>query len=113
MMDLEKILKLVQAGDLDVEEAKKQIIKEGGAGPANLDLGFAQLDIDREKRTGFPEVIFGEGKTRRADRGDFPAADGAHRPRARYARRCGQSRPCCCQRGRCHLPRNRTGAHLV
>ena len=63
MMDLEKILKLVQAGDLDVEEAKKQIIKEGGSGPANLDLGFAQLDIDREKRTGFPEVIFGEGKT--------------------------------------------------
>lgn len=63
MMDLEKILKRVQTGDLDVEEAKKQIIKEGGAGPANLDLGFAQLDIDREKRTGFPEVIFGEGKT--------------------------------------------------
>ena len=64
MMDLEKILKLVQTGDLDVEEAKKQIIKEGSAaGPANLDLGFAQLDIDREKRTGFPEVIFGEGKT--------------------------------------------------
>jgi NCAIR mutase (PurE)-related protein len=63
MMDLEKILKLVQAGDLDIDEAKKQIIKEGGSGPANLDLGFAQLDIDREKRTGFPEVIFGEGKT--------------------------------------------------
>ena len=64
MMDLEKILKLVQTGDLDVEEAKKQIIKEGSAaGPANLDLGFAQLDIDREKRTGFPEVVFGEGKT--------------------------------------------------
>ncbi|OPH60418.1 1-(5-phosphoribosyl)-5-amino-4-imidazole-carboxylate carboxylase [Paenibacillus ferrarius] len=64
MMDLEKILKLVQTGDLDVEEAKKQIIKDGaGNGPGNLDLGFAQLDIDREKRTGFPEVIFGEGKT--------------------------------------------------
>jgi pyridinium-3,5-biscarboxylic acid mononucleotide synthase len=64
MMDLEKILKLVQTGDLDVEEAKRQIIKEaGGDGPGNLDLGFAQLDIDREKRTGFPEVIFGEGKT--------------------------------------------------
>ncbi|NEW08410.1 nickel pincer cofactor biosynthesis protein LarB [Paenibacillus sp. SYP-B3998] len=64
MMDLEKILKLVQTGDLDVEEAKQQIIKDGiGAGPGNLDLGFAQLDIEREKRTGFPEVIFGEGKT--------------------------------------------------
>jgi len=64
MMDLEKILKLVQAGDLDVEEAKRQIIKEGSAGGnATLDLGFAQLDVEREKRTGFPEVIFGEGKT--------------------------------------------------
>lgn len=65
-MDLEKILKLVQTGDLDVEEAKRQIIKDGtgsAGGTGTLDLGFAQLDIEREKRTGFPEVIFGEGKT--------------------------------------------------
>ncbi|WP_059173448.1 nickel pincer cofactor biosynthesis protein LarB [Bacillus sp. FJAT-27445] len=27
------------------------------------DLGFSKVDIDRENRTGFPEVIFGEGKT--------------------------------------------------
>lgn len=27
------------------------------------DLGFSKVDIDREARTGFPEVIFGEGKT--------------------------------------------------
>ncbi|CEG28665.1 nickel pincer cofactor biosynthesis protein LarB [Bacillus sp. B-jedd] len=27
------------------------------------DLGFSKVDIDREKRTGFPEVIFGEGKS--------------------------------------------------
>ena len=24
---------------------------------------FAEVDLDREKRTGFPEVIFGETKT--------------------------------------------------
>ena len=24
---------------------------------------FAEIDLDREKRTGFPEVIFGETKT--------------------------------------------------
>lgn len=29
----------------------------------SLDLGFAQLDLERESRTGFPEVIYGEGKT--------------------------------------------------
>jgi pyridinium-3,5-biscarboxylic acid mononucleotide synthase len=26
-------------------------------------LGYAQLDLDREKRKGFPEVVFGQGKT--------------------------------------------------
>ncbi|MDK3160211.1 hypothetical protein QPK87_27170 [Kamptonema cortianum] len=28
-----------------------------------VDLGFAKVDTDRERRQGFPEVIFGEGKT--------------------------------------------------
>lgn len=27
------------------------------------DLGFSKVDFDREKRTGYPEVIYGEGKT--------------------------------------------------
>lgn len=30
---------------------------------ATADLGFAKLDLDRARRCGFPEVIFGEGKT--------------------------------------------------
>ncbi|MEI6716026.1 MAG: nickel pincer cofactor biosynthesis protein LarB [Verrucomicrobiota bacterium] len=28
-----------------------------------VDLGFARVDTDRERRCGFPEVIFGAGKT--------------------------------------------------
>jgi hypothetical protein len=28
-----------------------------------VDLGFARVDVDRRRRTGFPEVIFGQGKT--------------------------------------------------
>ena len=28
-----------------------------------VDLGFARVDVDRERRCGFPEVIFGGGKT--------------------------------------------------
>jgi len=28
-----------------------------------VDLGFARVDLDRRRRTGFPEVIFGPGKT--------------------------------------------------
>lgn len=27
------------------------------------DLGYAQVDLDRAKRRGFPEVVFGQGKT--------------------------------------------------
>ncbi|SEH43361.1 hypothetical protein SAMN05192559_101366 [Halobacillus karajensis] len=27
------------------------------------DLGFSKVDIDRERRTGYPEVIYGEGKS--------------------------------------------------
>ncbi|MDN4071884.1 nickel pincer cofactor biosynthesis protein LarB [Fictibacillus terranigra] len=27
------------------------------------DLGFSKVDLDRETRTGYPEVIYGEGKT--------------------------------------------------
>lgn len=34
---------------------------EGGAG--FVDLGFAQVDTDRQRRCGFPEIIFGAGKT--------------------------------------------------
>ena len=26
-------------------------------------MGFATVDLDRERRTGFPEVVMGEGKT--------------------------------------------------
>jgi pyridinium-3,5-biscarboxylic acid mononucleotide synthase len=29
---------------------------------AFVDLGFARVDVDRRRRTGFPEVIFGPGK---------------------------------------------------
>jgi hypothetical protein len=30
---------------------------------ATVDLGDAQLDLDRRRRCGFPEVVFGEGKS--------------------------------------------------
>jgi len=67
MINLEAVLKLVRAGDLDISEARKHIDElmsnRSDAGFRIDDLGFAQLDIDRERRTGFPEVIYGEGKT--------------------------------------------------
>ena len=34
-----------------------------GAAAAEENLGFARLDHDRESRKGYPEVVYGEGKT--------------------------------------------------
>lgn len=31
--------------------------------PGFIDLGFARVDTDRQRRCGFPEVVFGQGKT--------------------------------------------------
>jgi len=53
---MEEILKQVQAGTLNIEEAKKKL-------STYEDLGFAKVDHHRKKRQGFPEVIYGEGKT--------------------------------------------------
>ncbi|MEK3889569.1 nickel pincer cofactor biosynthesis protein LarB [Bacillus sp. FSL K6-3431] len=54
---LKAVLKQVEQGLLSVEEAMKKLEPEE-------DLGYATLDLQREERTGFPEVIYGEGKTR-------------------------------------------------
>ncbi len=53
---LSSILSQVKNGELTIKEAIEQI------SPSD-ELGFANLDIHRAKRTGFPEVIYGEGKT--------------------------------------------------
>src|SRR5947199_1937598 len=29
---------------------------------AAVDLGFARIDLERQRRCGFPEVVYGEGK---------------------------------------------------
>jgi NCAIR mutase (PurE)-related protein len=54
-MSLEKYLKDYAAGLLSLEDILKKISYE--------DIGFAKLDTLRANRTGYPEVIFGEGKT--------------------------------------------------
>ncbi|WP_274363926.1 nickel pincer cofactor biosynthesis protein LarB [Paenibacillus thermotolerans] len=61
MTDIKELLTRVREGLLDPSEAER-LIREATASPV-ADLGFAQLDLERERRTGFPEVIFGEGKT--------------------------------------------------
>jgi pyridinium-3,5-biscarboxylic acid mononucleotide synthase len=52
------ILKKVKSGELSLSEA----VQELGVLPYE-DIGHAKLDHHRSLRTGFPEVIFGQGKT--------------------------------------------------
>ncbi|MGZ4164731.1 MAG: nickel pincer cofactor biosynthesis protein LarB [Tumebacillaceae bacterium] len=53
---LQDILRRVQNGELSIEEAEAEI-------RGFEDLGFGKVDYAREERTGYPEVIFGMGKT--------------------------------------------------
>ena len=56
--DIEKILRAFRGGEVDEAAAAEQI--------KNLsyeDIGYARVDHARAYRQGFPEVIFGEGKT--------------------------------------------------
>lgn len=52
---LDEILTQVSDGTLTIEKAKTMLA-------SFEDLGFAKMDHRRESRTGFPEIIYGEGK---------------------------------------------------
>jgi NCAIR mutase (PurE)-related protein len=59
LQEIEKLLSAYQAGELDKTEAARRI--------KNLhyeDIGYARVDHARSARQGFPEVVFGAGKTR-------------------------------------------------
>lgn len=53
---LDEILEKVRLGALSVTEAKEKLA-------TFEDLGFAKVDYHRKKRQGFPEIVYGEGKT--------------------------------------------------
>lgn len=55
---LEVLLNDVKLGQVPIEEAIEQL-----ATLPYKDLGFARVDSHRQLRTGFAEVIFGQGKT--------------------------------------------------
>jgi len=56
--DLRSLLEQVQTGRLSADAAARSV-QSAGVG----DLGYAQVDLNRRQRCGFPEVIFCEGKT--------------------------------------------------
>ena len=59
LKELERLLRAFKAGELDEAEAARRV--------SNLhfeDLGHTRVDHARAARQGFPEVVFGAGKTR-------------------------------------------------
>src|SRR6267378_8693522 len=57
--ELERLLTAYKSGDLETGDAVRKI--------RNLhyeDVGYARVDHSRATRQGFPEVVFGAGKTR-------------------------------------------------
>jgi len=54
--DLREILEQVRSGSLDVETAIERV-------QPRADLDFANIDLDRGERCGFPEVVYCGGKT--------------------------------------------------
>ncbi len=55
---LEQLARQLLAGRLELSD-----FLEKAAQPATADLQEAQIDLDRRRRCGYPEVVFGEGKT--------------------------------------------------
>src|ERR1700733_1921469 len=58
------------------------------ARPVIQDLGFARLDLDRDDRTGDPEVLFAAGKTPGEVVTILASLNEAHPGRAVLATRC-------------------------
>ncbi len=56
-MDTREILQKVQSNEMSVDEAEAALKRQ----PFE-DLGYAKIDTQREIRSGFPEVIFCQGK---------------------------------------------------
>ncbi|MDA1298373.1 MAG: nickel pincer cofactor biosynthesis protein LarB [Chloroflexi bacterium] len=60
------LLERVATGETSPAEAMRSLASiSGGATGAIEDIGFAQIDHARAARTGFPEVVYGAGKTPR------------------------------------------------
>jgi NCAIR mutase (PurE)-related protein len=57
-LNVRALLEQVRQGSLSPEAAEAAL----GAGRV-AELDFATLDVERSARTGFPEVVYGEGKT--------------------------------------------------
>jgi NCAIR mutase (PurE)-related protein len=62
LTELQQLLDAVRDGTVDASAASDRILHALRAAPLD-DLGYARVDTHRHFRQGFPEVIFGVGKT--------------------------------------------------
>jgi NCAIR mutase (PurE)-related protein len=60
--ELRELLDQIHRGVLDPGDAHDRLLDDLSASPVT-DLGFARVDHHRAVRQGFPEVVFGQGKT--------------------------------------------------
>lgn len=56
--EIERLARLLVNGQLSVEDFTGRMCE-----PSIADVGEAQLDLDRSRRCGFPEVVFAQGKS--------------------------------------------------
>ena len=56
--EIEKLAGQLLKGELSVQDFTGQLTS-----PTIADVGEAQVDLDRHRRCGFPEVIFSQGKS--------------------------------------------------
>ena len=84
---LAEILREVRDGRMEVAEALRSLTHL-----PYRDLGFAKLDHHRHLRTGYPEVVFGEGKSREQIEQSLRALHGEH-GRAMATRVCASDGP--------------------
>lgn len=57
-VDMRELLEQVRGGGLSIDAALEKL-----HAPAVADLGYAHVDLQRQRRCGFPEVIFCQSKT--------------------------------------------------
>jgi len=61
-LSLRDLFDAVRSGELDAAEAERQALAWLRRDRVE-DLGFARVDHDRASRQGFPEIVFGQGKS--------------------------------------------------
>lgn len=65
MNEISTILQQYKEGGLSLQEAETALKHEAAQHETGriMDLGFAQIDLERKERCGFPEVVYCAGKT--------------------------------------------------